>query len=78
MVYFIQYWIVSPMLNLLNESGHSNQLVTFDGFIVFRCDRSSTAGAEAALLVNRSIKATLAYRSAAGPYFEYILVSLPF
>jgi hypothetical protein len=37
---------------------------------VFRCDRS-----RAALFVNRSIKATLAYKSAAGSYFEYVLVS---
>jgi hypothetical protein len=60
------------------KSRHSNQLVAFDGFNVFRCDRSRAAGGAAALFVNRSIKATLAYKSAAGSYFGYVLVSFHF
>jgi hypothetical protein len=60
----------------LNESGHCNHLVAFDGFNMFRCDRSSTAGAGVALFVNRPIEATLPYKSAAGPYLNYLLVSL--
>jgi hypothetical protein len=41
-------------------------------FNVFRYDRSRAAGGGVALFVNRSIKATLAYKSAAGSYFEYM------
>jgi hypothetical protein len=37
------------------KSRHSNQLVAFDGFNVFRCDRSRAAGGGVALFVNRSI-----------------------
>jgi hypothetical protein len=45
-------------------------------FNVFRCDRSKVAGG--ALFVNRLIKANLAYKSAAGSYFEYTLLSFRF
>jgi hypothetical protein len=56
------------------KSWHSNHLVAFDGLNVLRCDCSRAAGGGFALFVNRSIKATLAYKSAAGSYFEYVLV----
>jgi hypothetical protein len=45
---------------------------------VFLCDRSWAAGGGVALLVNRSTKATVAYKSAPGSYFEYVLVSFRF
>jgi hypothetical protein len=47
-------------MRLWLKSRHSNQLVAFDGFKVFRCDRSKAAGGDVALFVNWSIKATLA------------------
>jgi hypothetical protein len=58
------------------KSRHSNQLVAFDGFNVFCCDRSRAASVS--LFVNRSIEATLSYKSTAGFYFEYFLVSFRF
>jgi hypothetical protein len=57
---------------------HSNQLDAFDGFNVFRCERSRAADGGVAFFVNSSIKANLAYKSDAGSYFEYVLVSLRF
>jgi hypothetical protein len=39
---------------------------------VFYCDCSKVAGGVVALFVNKSIKATLTYKSAAGSYFEYV------
>jgi hypothetical protein len=47
-------------------------------FNVFRCDRSRAAGGGVVLFVNKSIKATLDYRSAASSYFEYVLVYFRF
>jgi hypothetical protein len=55
------------------NSQRTNQLVAFDVFNVFRCDRSRAAVGGVALFVNRSIKTT-----AAGSYFEYVLVSFRF
>jgi hypothetical protein len=52
--------------------------VACDGFNVFRCDCSRTAGGCVALFVDRSIKAALAYKSAGDSYFEYFLVSFRF
>jgi hypothetical protein len=60
------------------KSRHSIQLVAFDGFNVFRCDCSRAARGGVALFVNKLIKVTMAYMSAAGSYFEYVLVSLRF
>jgi hypothetical protein len=58
------------------KSFHSNQLVSFEGISVFRCDRFRAAHEGVALYINKCYKATLVEKSRAGAYSEFVLVSL--
>jgi hypothetical protein len=60
------------------KSSYSNQLVSFEGFSVFRCNRFRATHGRVALYINKCYKATLVEKFRAGAYFPFVLVLLRF
>jgi hypothetical protein len=48
------------------KSSHSNELVSFEGFSIFRCDRFRATHGGVALCINKCFIATLVEKSRAG------------